>query len=218
MQHSKSRWLAPVLLLAPLALNIRAVDGVVLIDQNRALAGNVTPGDAAGFPVTISQAGSYRLSGNLTVPSGQSGIEISASNVTIDLNGFNITTPVQSQVSPARGIFFTGSGPSSITVRNGKIEGFVGPIQIFGAAPFSECLHCTYEDLVLRWGLPDATASFDSWNFTRIHNVTAPDHQIFVKCPSVVTETVARTINVTPNFPGAPPNMGTCAFAHNATF
>ncbi len=38
-----------------------AVDGVVLIDQNRALAGNVTPGDTPGFPVTISLSGSYRL-------------------------------------------------------------------------------------------------------------------------------------------------------------
>jgi hypothetical protein len=43
-------------------------DGVVYIDQNHALGGGVTPGDAAGFPVTISQSGSYRLSGNLTVP------------------------------------------------------------------------------------------------------------------------------------------------------
>ena len=45
-----------------------AVDGVVLIDQNHALAGNVTPGDTPGFPVTISQPGSYRLTGNLIVP------------------------------------------------------------------------------------------------------------------------------------------------------
>jgi hypothetical protein len=40
----------------------------VLIDQNRALAGNVTPGDNPGFPVTLSLPGSYRLSGNLTAP------------------------------------------------------------------------------------------------------------------------------------------------------
>ena len=44
------------------------VDGVVYIDQNRAAAGGITPGDLAGFPVTIAQSGSYRLSGNLTVP------------------------------------------------------------------------------------------------------------------------------------------------------
>jgi hypothetical protein len=57
-------WMAVV---AVLACKLYAADGVVLIDQNRALAGGVTPGDAPGFPVTISQHGSYRLSGNLTV-------------------------------------------------------------------------------------------------------------------------------------------------------
>src|SRR5260221_3357918 len=45
-----------------------ATDGVILIDQSKALAGNVTPGDAAGFPVTISRRGSYRLSGALVAP------------------------------------------------------------------------------------------------------------------------------------------------------
>ena len=45
-----------------------AVDGVILIDQNRALAGNVTPGDTPGLPVSITQPGSYKLSGNLTLP------------------------------------------------------------------------------------------------------------------------------------------------------
>lgn len=71
-----------------------AVDGVVLIDQNRALAGSVTPGDAPGFPVTISRAGSYRLSGNLAVTnSDTTAVEITANNVTLDLNGFTIEGP-----------------------------------------------------------------------------------------------------------------------------
>src|SRR6185436_8638324 len=53
------------LMMAGLSGSAFAVDGTILIDQNRALAGNVTPGDAPGFPVTISQPGSYKLSGNL---------------------------------------------------------------------------------------------------------------------------------------------------------
>ena len=69
-----------------------AIDGVVLIDQTRALMGNVTPGDMAGFPISINQPGSYRLSANLTVPPGVGGIEIAADDVTIDLNGFRIST------------------------------------------------------------------------------------------------------------------------------
>ena len=38
--------LAGVLVASP---KLHAVDGIILIDQNRALAGNVTPGDLAGF-------------------------------------------------------------------------------------------------------------------------------------------------------------------------
>ena len=82
-QSSLRGWLA---ILAALALPVYAVDGVALINQNAALAGNVTPGDAPGFPVMISVSGSYRLSGNLTVPDANTpAFHISADNVTIDL-------------------------------------------------------------------------------------------------------------------------------------
>src|SRR5262245_59149281 len=88
-----------LVLLAPVAAF--GVDGVDLINQSRANAGDVTPGDAAGFPVTISRAGSYRLSGNLTVPNqNTTAIEITADNVTIDLNGFSILGPVVCSGSP----------------------------------------------------------------------------------------------------------------------
>lgn len=77
-----------------ISCKLYGVDGVVLINQANALAGNVTPGDTAGFPVTISQPGSYRLSGNLTVPDANTNaIEIASNNVSIDLNGFSIIGP-----------------------------------------------------------------------------------------------------------------------------
>ncbi len=80
----------------PLAVVLLALGGTsawaqTTIDQNKALAGNVTPGDAPGFPITISRAGSYKLTGNLTVPAGSHGIEVTANNVTLDLNGFTIS-------------------------------------------------------------------------------------------------------------------------------
>lgn len=123
------------------SLDVHAVDGVVLIDQNRVLSGNVTPGDAPGFPLTISQPGSYRLAGNLTVPNANTGaIEITANGVTIDLNGFVIkgvtvcsydsqgSSTVQCNLTGTGvGISFPGGseiGPNGyVEVTNGTISG-----------------------------------------------------------------------------------------------
>jgi len=54
-----------VVLVAVISTAAFAVDGVVLINQNSALAG-IGGCDTPGFPITICQPGSYRLSGNLT--------------------------------------------------------------------------------------------------------------------------------------------------------
>jgi hypothetical protein len=109
-----------------------AVDGVVLISQSSALAGSVTPGDTPGFPVTISVPGSYRLSSNLTAPDANTdAIDITASHVTIDLNGFSIIGPTvcslnQNTCSPnnGSGVGISGySNTSNIAVLNGDIHG-----------------------------------------------------------------------------------------------
>src|SRR6185369_3102538 len=67
-----------------------AEDGEVLIDQAQAQAGGGTPDDDPGFPVTISRRGKYKLTGSLNVPAGQKGIDVTAGNVTLDLNNFRI--------------------------------------------------------------------------------------------------------------------------------
>jgi hypothetical protein len=99
-----------------------AVDGVVLIDQARALAGNVTPGDAPGFPVTLSLPGSYRLSGNLTVPAQTDGIVIQSGQITIDLNGFRISAPETTDefagITDKRAVY------RPILIRNGTMVNF----------------------------------------------------------------------------------------------
>jgi hypothetical protein len=141
--------LALVSLIACGASSALAVDGVVLIDQNRALAGNVTPGDTPGFPVTISVSGSYRLSGNLTVPDADTtaiDIAVTVRTVSIDLNGFAIigpTTcdvsipPICAPVATGDSIFGGGVGvrslaADSVIIRNGSIRG-VGRYGIFVA-------------------------------------------------------------------------------------
>jgi len=83
-----------------------AVDGVKLIDHATVLA-------RGGYPYQIKEAGSYRLSGNLVVSGGANAIDITVSNVTLDLNGFTISGPGSSAVSG-------GSTPiSAVSVRNG---------------------------------------------------------------------------------------------------
>ena len=89
------------------ALPAHAVDGAILINQTRALAGNVTAGDTPGFPVSINAPGYYVLTGNLTVPDANTtAILINADNVTIDLNGFAILGPT---VCPTDGFTVAGS-------------------------------------------------------------------------------------------------------------
>lgn len=98
-----------------------ASDGQIMINQKRALAGGVTPGDAPGFPVTITKPGSYKLSSDLTVPAGVSGIVISTGDVTLDLNGFAIRGS-----GGAGGHGVDALGRPNIAVTNGTVSAMGG--------------------------------------------------------------------------------------------
>jgi hypothetical protein len=109
--------LAP-LILAAMVVAGRADDGVVLINQSKVMA-------FGGFPYTIKTAGSYRLAGNLTVPRGN-GIDVSATPVSIDLNGFTIT----GQNSGVGVMTVPGSG--TLAVSNGTIQNFGSGVEVSG--------------------------------------------------------------------------------------
>jgi len=68
-----------------------SAQGEIVITQAKANAGNVTPGDTPGFPVTLSLPGAYVLGSNLQVPAGQFGIYVRSHNVDIDMNGFRLS-------------------------------------------------------------------------------------------------------------------------------
>ena len=73
---------------------------------------------------TISSAGSYYFSANPTaslVANGMNGITVAASDVTIDLNGFELVGFVN---SGAR--IFLNSGVTNVTIRNGTIRNWTG--------------------------------------------------------------------------------------------
>jgi hypothetical protein len=195
---------ALVTLLLPCALF--GVDGVILIDQNKALAGNVTPGDTPGFPIIISQSGSYRLDSNLILPTSTNAIEISASNVTIDLNGFSIICPAPS--SPvAVGIRFTGSvsDNNGITIRNGLISGF---IPILTVSQTTQAW--TLESLVLSLGIPGSSTPIFFGPYSRVWHVTAISVDLVLNsCPAMIVESIARSIGVQ--------NPSPCVLVNNAT-
>jgi hypothetical protein len=114
---SLAKALAGLLLLATPAL---AVDGEILIDQAKVNAGGITPGDAPGFPATLRRPGRYKLAGNLRVPAGQIGIEVTQHNVTIDLNGFTISSNPPGEASV--GVFAVDV--AGLRAMNGTITGF----------------------------------------------------------------------------------------------
>ena len=105
-----------------LAFSSAASAAVVVITNARALAGNVTPGDAPGYPVTLSRSGSYLLETDLTPGSGLNGIVANSSDITIDLGGFKLSGgPAGGANNALNGIVGLGD---RLTVRNGKINSF----------------------------------------------------------------------------------------------
>lgn len=121
-----------------LALAAPTAEAVVTtISQAKAHHGHTTPGDTPGYPVTISRSGSYRLITNLTLPTaeGTVGIEITAENVTIDLNGFSIigprTCPTEDDFlgcTPAAEdpTYALVTGGNNVTLKNGTLRGSIG--------------------------------------------------------------------------------------------
>lgn len=135
-----SRQLFRISIIALLCQSVYAADsGVVLIDEKAAANGKITTGDTPGFPVTISESGSYRLDSNLIVPdAATTAIEITADNVTLDLGGFSIIGPNTCTPNPVQCTYSGGSGigikavaavgvsPENVRVQNGTVRGMGG--------------------------------------------------------------------------------------------
>lgn len=131
-----------------------ASDGRTEISQADALAGDVTPGDEPGFPVRLTRAGSYVLTGDLVVEPGAAGLVVEADRVSIDLNGFRILGSVTCEddggglvcVGPVGAAAVAAASdpvPSLLVVRNGFVQGFFRGIESSGPA--------IVVDVVARW-------------------------------------------------------------------
>jgi len=107
-----------LLFMVAIPISAYGVDGQIKIAQT---AGTT-------FPITINESGSYVLTSNLTVTTGNA-ININADNVTLDLNGHGI-------YGPGTG---TGKGISAvnrynITIKNGIVRGFSFGIYLYNDA------------------------------------------------------------------------------------
>jgi hypothetical protein len=124
------------ILLAAAPFSLRAEGGRIEINAACASAGCFA-GDSPGYPVSITQPGSYMLTSDLVLPAGVSGITLLTDDVHIDLNNFAIRGPAtcapgacSQSASPrlvgvGRPTFGTGQG-KRCSVRNGAIIGIDG--------------------------------------------------------------------------------------------
>jgi parallel beta-helix repeat protein len=85
-------------------------------------------GSGGSSEFLITQPGSYYLTTNIVGVSGENGINISANNVTLDLNGFT----VQGISGVLSGVYIH-AGYTNVTVRNGNISGWGSGITDYGS-------------------------------------------------------------------------------------
>jgi hypothetical protein len=100
------------------------------IEPRTPVGPDTTPGDNDGSSslYKITQPGSYFLTGHVTGVNGKIGIEIVASDVTLDLGGFSLNGGPGTSIG-----IFTSSGNNRITIRNGTVRDW-GSSGIWGFA------------------------------------------------------------------------------------
>lgn len=94
---------------------------MIRIDKNAVDVGEITPGDKPGYPILVSEPGSYLIASDLDVTSDQGFLYIQADNVTIDLGGHFVSGP--GDRGTGNGVIIWGSNAS---IKNGTIAAFAG--------------------------------------------------------------------------------------------
>lgn len=143
MQASKGVIVLLALVAGSAQAQIYTGSGLITITQTNASGSGIGPGDSPGYPVTITNPGSYKLGSNLSPPSGVDAIDISADYVTLDLNGCTITGFDTCSIVPpnlgatcaagswGEGVYSTGA---QTTVKNGSVNGFSTGVDLGGDA------------------------------------------------------------------------------------
>jgi hypothetical protein len=106
------------------------------VEPRTPVPGPLVVGDA-GSVVRIGQPGSYHLVSDVNGAAGKNGIEIAASDVTLDLNGFTVRG-----VPGSLGGLVSAVGNNRIEVRNGRVVGWAGA-GVSLASSASRCVDLT---------------------------------------------------------------------------
>ncbi len=180
-----------------------AIDGVILINQSTVMA-------AGGFPYVISQSGSYKLSGNLTMFTSDTGnhagtdvaIGIAQNNVTLDLNGFpiNIVNNIIGLTHNSYAITELAS-LTGTTILNGHIVltgtgTMSNPVGGFHGIALRNSTFNSIENIsvLTGGGLPSITGAgsvgLSAGKNSVVRRFITDDESGFPTCPSVVVETV----------------------------
>src|SRR5262249_43135065 len=111
----------------PAGLVAPTMKTLVEVEPRVILSSANTPG-GSGAVFRITQPGSYYLTANIASASGKHGIEIAASQVTVDLMGFRVTRGASSQSGVRVDGAFDG-----IVVRNGIVSNWsVNGVDLLG--------------------------------------------------------------------------------------
>jgi len=150
---------------------------------------------SSGFPVVITQPGSYILQANLTPPLNTDAIDIAqgVNNVTIDLNGFTISgSPTKLNVQA-----IGGSGNpccNGVVVRNGTVIGIgialsttatirnVVALNVFGSEAIGVHGNSIIENCTVTGSLRDGISCYQSNNCAFINNIASNNSLDGIAC------------------------------------
>jgi hypothetical protein len=187
------RWIHLMIASSMVAGPAVASDGLLEISQTCAVETGCFPGDSAGFPVTIDETGSYRLTSNLVVPDANTdAIRVFDDNVSIDLNDFAILGPVTCSGTPASCTPTSGTGTgveAFFPISGTKVHG--GSIVGMGASGVVLGPDSDVHDLRVRWNRIDGIAVNNGSAVSRILAVANGNNGIDAGVTVVVSECTA---------------------------
>src|SRR6266851_2794849 len=177
----------------------------VLALLSPATAASAGPAAIGACGTTISKSGSYVLKKNLAVKKGGGDcITISASNVTIDLGGYNINC---NGVANANGIKSSGT-QTGITIRNGFVANCVNGVDTYTSGATGALID---EVLALNNSNTGIAVNEKSTVIHSIANGNTSFAGIFALCPSnILYNTAVNNLVIAPPGTPCPDPTSTC--------